>query len=198
MPMGGSEARSGVAGLKANDLAFRATNARNASEGLPAPAGPRPVLRHADPQVSLPSFLALRSPVWRSQTDFTMLQAAKRPEVEPDFDAPIFFRVDFLAVGSSHERDLHALDFRAAGEAVRGGGVFGGNGGESVLIFRIALPVRRVGAVVGRVGDFKDDLLVENVRRVRHVVDLEPAKGAKIQSSVQFTKSLVTNLKIGK
>jgi hypothetical protein len=82
-----------------------------------------------------------------------MLQAAKRPEVEPDFDPPILVRMDFLALRPGHQGDLRALDLRAARRAVRGGGGFGRDGHERVLIFRIAFLVGGVGAVARGVDD---------------------------------------------
>ena len=71
-----------------------------------------------------PSRLSSRGgpPVWRSQTGFRVLQAVKRPEVEPDFDAAIFVRMDFLALGTCDQRHLRALDLRALGRAWRGFG----------------------------------------------------------------------------
>ena len=45
------------------------------------------------------------------------------------------------------------------------------------FIFRVALFVRRVGAVVGFVGDVEDHLLVENVGRVGDVIGFEASAG---------------------
>jgi hypothetical protein len=60
-----------------------------------------------------------------------------RPPVpgEPDFDAAIFVRVDFLALGAGDEGDLGAVDFGMRGQAVRRVWDAAGQSGECVLIF---------------------------------------------------------------
>jgi hypothetical protein len=75
-----------------------------------------------------------------------MLLAVKRPEVEPDFDAAIFVRMDFLAFGAGDEGDLGAVDLGVRGQAVRRVRDAAGQRGENVLIFNRAL----IGLAVGR------------------------------------------------
>ena len=73
-------------------------------------------------------------------------------------------------------------------------GILEGMADESVLIFRLALIVRGVGAVVRGVDDFDDDLLVEQVGRVRHIIGLEPSSGAERAHGGRALAALVVGL----
>jgi hypothetical protein len=117
----------------------------DARDDLAAPAGARPVLRHADPAgvraVLLGSAVL---PFGEARQDLKVLQAVMRPEVEPQLDAAIFVRMDFFAFRASEKGDLCAVYVRSWRGVVRGERDSAWDGDERVVVFRVP----RIGLIV--------------------------------------------------